>query len=239
MTVSNVDLHVLMEAAFKKVATGKELKYFWNNNDDVVKETRQDIVKTLCRLAAAEETDEKVETNAGSYDVDKYSVPNKQEWLTTLLSFSGKVYLTPVQRTRQQWMATEVRKNDWENLPGDVLSPKELKKACEAPGDYNDDWTSFGEITKEEIAFSDLHGMFTGTGDEYVVFDYSKDALFAQILGLKCKDMKSFGAKYEVLETQKALVKAMTSGEGKDEEQDTFKAEEQGEINDGIRCEHE
>lgn len=208
----SIKLNELMEAAFKKVANGKELKYFWSSADEVTVETRNDLIRTLCRLAAAKEEDEMLEASSGKYPVNQYSIPN-HEWLQTLVNFSGHVYMTPVQKRRQKWMDITVRPNDWSSLPGKTLTPGQLKDAFKVPGEYNNAWETTGEISKDAVKFGDLHGAYVGTDGEYLVFDSTKDALYAQILGLTINDLDAdYGASYDVLETQSQLVTAMKTG---------------------------
>lgn len=220
--IRTIDLNTLMEAAFKRVASGKELKYFWNNKDEVVTETRQNIIKTLCCLAAAEDTDDKIEAGNASYNVSEYVIPTQHNWLTTIICFSGRVYLTPVQRRRRKWLDVESRPNNWANLEGDILSPRELKQACEMPAEYNKEWEKSSEITKDDVAFSDLHGFFSDKTDadglaQYFVFDSTKDSLYTQILGLQNTNFCEFGGNYDVVHTQQELVRAMVAGEEKEQ----------------------
>lgn len=220
--IVNVSLNTLMEAAFKKVASGKELKYFWNNKDETVTETRQDLIKTLCCLAAAKDTDDKIQTSNASYNVSEYSIPTNHNWLTTMICFSSRVYLTPVQRRRRKWVDITLRPNNWEQLEGSVLSPRELAQACEMPAEYNSEWNKTSEITKDDVAFSDIHGMFTGTTNEdgkakYVVFDSTQDALYTQILGLQCDKFTEYGGNYDALDSERELVRAMVSGDSDNE----------------------
>lgn len=216
--IRTIDLNTLMEAAFKRVASGKELKYFWNNKDEVVTETRQNIIKTLCCLAAAEDTDDKIEAGNASYNVSEYVIPTSHDWLETIICFSGRVYLTPVQRRRRKWLDVTSRPNDWKKLQGSVLSPRELKQACDMPAEYNSEWDKTSEITKDDVAFSDLHGFFSDKTDadglaQYFVFDSAKDALYTQILGLQNTDFCEFGGNYDVVHTQQELVRAMVAGD--------------------------
>lgn len=222
--VNLIALDVLMEAAFKKVAASKERKYFWNEKDEEVEQTRQNMMKTLCRLAAAKELDETITVGTDSYEVSQYSIPSKFDWLKNLLSYSGRVYVTPVQKRRKKWLSTSVRPNNWETMPGKVLSPGQLKTAFEMPAEHNPAWKNLGEMSKTVVQFSELHGAFIKDGDEayqYYMFDSLQDELYAQMLGLVVEDtFAAFGSKYDVLTSQADLVDEMNSANsknGKDE----------------------
>lgn len=220
--VNLIALDVLMEAAFKKVAASKERKYFWNDKDEEVEMTRQNMMKTLCRLAAAKEIDESIKVGTDSYEVSQYSIPSKFDWLKSILDYSGRVYVTPVQKRRKKWLTTSVRPNNWETMPGKVLSPNQLKTAFEMPAEHNPAWKNLGEVSKSVIEFSELHGAFIkdGEGYQYYMFDSLQDELYAQMLGLVVEDaFAAFGSKYDVLTTQADLVDEMNSAKtnGKDE----------------------
>ena len=221
--VNLIALDVLMEAAFKKVATSGERRFFWNEEDSIVKETRQNMMKTLCRLAAAEELDEHIEVGKGTYEVKSYSIPTKFEWLKSILSYSGRVYITPVQKRRKQWLTVSTRPNNWESMPGKVLSPEQLKTAFDSPAEYNSAWKTLGEFSKSVIEFSALHGAFIKEDEDdkyqYYMFDSLKDEVYPQILGLTFENtFRNLGGKYDILETQTDLIDEMNAAKtGKDE----------------------
>lgn len=209
--MSITSLETILRKAARKAATGKELKYFWNGKDEEIVEDRQDILRTTLAVYEKENTDDKVEATNGSYEVDRYKMPNVK-WFTDLANYSHKIYLTDVDRVNQKYLDVKTRpmfdEKDSEAKKGEILSPSEFAAALEQISQYNKAYEQTCEVTKNPLAFTDLHGMFVDD-ENYRVFNRGGDRTTAQYLRFESDFFKKFGSPDDIL-TDKALIKEVS-----------------------------
>lgn len=207
-------LEEIMIMTAKENAVGKELKYFWNNNEKVIVKHRRNIMRTTLELHSKKETDNKVVTAEGDYQVKEYVIPDI-EWIKAIVNYSHRIYLTNVAKTNEVYLTSKSRPlyavNSDVLKHGEVLSPSSLKKALLQISQYNDDFKKTAEITKNPIAFCDLHGVFKDK-DTYRVIDRTKDRAYSQLLAIQMTDFLEYTGADDKL-SDDALVRIISNGE--------------------------
>lgn len=207
-------LEEIMIMTAKENAVGKELKYFWNNSEKVIVKHRRNIIRTLLELHSKKETDNKVITAEGDYQVKEYVIP-AIEWIKAIVNYSHRIYLTNVAKTNEVYLTSKSRPMfaaDSDVLAkGEVLSPSSLKKALQQIVQYNEEYKTTVEISKNPIAFCDLHGVFKDF-DTYRVIDRTKDRAYSQLLAIQMTDFLEYTGADDKL-SDDALVRIISNGE--------------------------
>ena len=203
------DFETIITMAGKEVAVGRELKYFWDNDNAVITKHRNNFRRTLLELHSKKRLSDKIATAEGDYQVREYSIPNI-EWVKMLVNYSHRVYLTSVGNIDEIYLdatTRPLRKSD--KVEGEVLSPDAWLKVLKQISQYNNDWESTTEISKNEISFVDLHGIFDKEGNYYVM-NRDGNRTFSQFLGIQIDEFTKYGTSSDKL-SDEALVRAITS----------------------------
>lgn len=203
------DFETIITMAGKEVAVGRELKYFWDNDNVVITKHRNNFRRTLLELHSKKRLSDKIATAEGDYQVREYSIPNI-EWVKMLVNYSHRIYLTSVGNIDEIYLdatTRPLRKSD--KVEGEVLSPDAWLKVLKQISQYNNDWDSTTEISKNEISFVDLHGIFDKEGN-YHVMNRDGNRTFSQFLGIQIDEFTKYGTSSDKL-SDEALVRAITS----------------------------
>lgn len=198
----DIEVHEIMKRAVLQMATGKEVRYFWELASR--REQAQNMLKTFCALAAAQKVDEKITTEAGTYEVKDYVVPSFP-WITTFTNFSHRVYASPAQYSNSNYLEISERPNNWMDLPGRVLSPSGLKETYKVPAENNPKWGNVTTITKNPVHIGTVNGVFNNQG-QYKVWDESKDILTGQALGLTHDGIAAYMGDHAAIASIESLV---------------------------------
>lgn len=228
MTESRMDLGTVIVKAGQEVAVGKEQKYFWENQNRVISKHRANLVQTLLALHSARRTTVKLDTEEGTYQVKEYQIP-LVEWVQTLVNYSHRIYLTQVGAVDEIFVdvtSREVKpyteeitvgkdsagKLIKETITGEVVSPEAFKVCLNQIAQYNPKWKSSGEVSKPEIAFSDLHGFFNADASTYYVSNRATESytkIFTQALEIKIPDFTKYAIDSDKLKDD-ALIRQLT-----------------------------
>lgn len=211
--VYDLPLHVVMMEAFIVGAASRERDRFWAPKSSTVIKSRDNLVKTLCALAAQKRNDSQLETEDGYYRVSDYKLPSKIHWLPQLINFGHRIYVTETQKSNLAYEKVEVRPNDFRNLPGRILTPQEMAAVVSNLKAENGNWNLDTEVNKQELPLSELYGVFGkhGQQSELFVFNSSKSDLFVQMLGLRANRLSVFGAEGPYIQSLEGLVGKMVS----------------------------
>lgn len=203
------DFETIITMAGKEVAVGRELKYFWDNDNVVITKHRNNFRRTLLELHSKKRLSDKIATAEGDYQVREYSIPNI-EWVKMLVNYSHRIYLTSVGNIDEIYLDATTRPlRESDKVEGEVLSPDAWLKVLKQISQYNKDWESTTEISKNEISFVDLHGIFDKEGN-YHVMNRDGNRTFSQFLGIQIDEFTKYGTSSDKL-SDEALVRAITS----------------------------
>lgn len=208
----------LITSCGKEVATGKELKYFWNNNDTVVTKNRNNLIKTLAALFDAEKSVSKIDTDDGSFQVKEYALPNVV-WLTSIINYSNRHYLNEFGETQGLQLDVDCISADLDELEGKILDPDSFKTCIRQISQYNEAWKNPSFVlTKPPIYFNEVEGycIEPESGDTYfgvlATSDFTYDLVLFGALEVECSMFEDFAVQ-RALPDDETLVERLTSKE--------------------------